>query len=491
MSNTSSKDKLNKSLNKSVIIPIKDRLRTATKSKSNDKTNPTKKSTPISSPIQPVTIAVKKTNIHKNDNNNPKNNISKSLTKKKNTPLSKNSCGASHNIPLTKQIISTGTQTNQAHDNELVIKLTMQLSEKDSIIQELMQKVLCLEELLLVKWESDHDKETPPPTGTCQPELSDMNQFTCHIIGDSHVRGLSEKLSELLPAGCTAQAVFQPGAGYEAVADTHTQSPKLVKPSPYDPVIVMCGTNDVCNTEWESIQRSIERISVRFQQSKTLYFIGVPFRYDHRKINFHISRLNAKIKTCIKSSSNNQNVQYIDPNKFLKPRDYTVDKLHLNRSGKLKLCRKIKNYFIRSPSPPSLPHKTLVPDIYDHAPHYTTLPELDNLIDLEPDDEITFSNDPPLYHDSTNNHTVILADPSQSLLDTPNFPQHVNNIILNENQSAMDHYRLTSLTHSFSNAIHSSPLITPGRPIETISGFRPSQASNSTFSATPPGIIKT
>ncbi|KAI5700079.1 hypothetical protein M8J75_013757, partial [Diaphorina citri] len=69
--------------------------------------------------------------------------------------------------------------------------------------------------------------------------------YTCFIIGDSHVRRLRTPMEELLPLRCKLETCFQPGAGYEAIAATHTQSPGLVNPQPHDPVVLLCGTNDV------------------------------------------------------------------------------------------------------------------------------------------------------------------------------------------------------------------------------------------------------
>lgn len=492
MNNLKSKDN---PINSSASIPLKNRLRTATKVQSSD--NPNLKNAIKNAPLTPsgskskraVTAPTKKVDIRSTNYTKKSPNTNTDKTSKKATPIKVKSRGAPQSNSIQKQNQSTGTQTQDC-DNELLIEFQIQLSKYEETIHELRQKIMCLEELLWTR----QDDENPPPI-TIQPTIpnkfSNTEPFSCYIIGDSHVRGLSGKLNELLPTGCTAQAVFQPGAGYEAIANTHIKSPNLAYPSPHDPVIIMCGTNDVCVTQWESIQRAIEKIIQKFLQSQLLCIIGVPFRYDNRKLNYHITRFNTKIRYWAKSLSisNCRTIQFIDPNNFLKTRDYAIDKLHLNYSGKTKLSRKIKNTLYRISPPDHLPHETLVPD--DELGPYTSLPDNDDLIDL--------SNAPPLFPDSTADHTVIQGGPSESLLDTPNLPQHINNILLNESRSAMDHYRLTSITHSFSNAAHSSPLPqvsqdqNPGNPIEVISGFRPPSSSptESTFSITPTATKKT
>ncbi|KAL1448280.1 hypothetical protein WDU94_010924, partial [Cyamophila willieti] len=303
---------------------------------------------------------------------------------------------------------------------------------------------------------------------------------------DSHVRGLRDHISEFLPRGCKAEACFQPGGGYETIATTHTRSPNLVNPQPHDPVVLLCGTNDVCATQWEVIQRAITDLSRMFQHCHHVCVVGVPFRFNNKKLNFHINRMNSKIKHFVKSTPN---IEFIDPNKFLKPKDYARDGIHLNKSGKSKLSRKIGKSITPSQNIPV----TYINDS-DHAPHLSDIPSIgNNLIDL---DDSTFTPNPPqpllpgipeFVPDSTLCQTMIQAHPLESMLDTPNFPDRVNEILLNDNDTnKFDYYKLTNWSHNFSNAVHSSPLSSTSgthhhdpcsskaMPIPTVSVTRPS-----------------
>lgn len=166
---------------------------------------------------------------------------------------------------------------------------------------------------------------------------------SCFIIGDSHVRGLSDKLSQTIPGSCKVEAFFQPGAGFHEVAQTHVHSPNLISADSLDSIVVMCGTNDVCSATWETIESGLHSLTTRFNQCKQFCLVGIPLRYDSRKLNFHIHRLNTKVRNYVKSNLNSDRFSYIDPAKFLKFKHYAVDKIHLNTVGKEKLSDRIKN----------------------------------------------------------------------------------------------------------------------------------------------------
>lgn len=51
---------------------------------------------------------------------------------------------------------------------------------------------------------------------------------SCYIIGDSHVRDLWPKMSQLLPFTCIIKAFVQGGADFREVAQTHINSPVLI-----------------------------------------------------------------------------------------------------------------------------------------------------------------------------------------------------------------------------------------------------------------------
>uniref|UniRef100_A0A8D8Z611 Uncharacterized protein n=1 Tax=Cacopsylla melanoneura TaxID=428564 RepID=A0A8D8Z611_9HEMI len=317
----------------------------------------------------------------------------------------------------------------------------------------------------------------PPPAdvnpGPNPPSVALHNQnvakFTCHIIGDSHVRGLNNILSPLLPGSCSVQTLFHPGAGFHGVSQSHSESPHSIEPSPRDPVIVICGTNYVCTTPWEIIQKSIDEMFERFSDCQCVCLVAVPFRYDNTKLNFHIRRLNGKINHYIKLK-NNCNMKIMNPNKFLKPKDYAIDGdgIHLNRFGKSKHCLHIKKVIMCNEIENSVvsTSSTMVHPLPQSVPTHESL-HCDDLIDLEYDyDSDWILLEIPRLDKSQEcvpSHSILdntnTEVPTSSLLDTPSIPTHVNNLIKNKDNASSDYYKLAHLSCNFSNnAVFSSPI---------------------------------
>ncbi|KAL1458919.1 hypothetical protein WDU94_010943 [Cyamophila willieti] len=164
------------------------------------------------------------------------------------------------------------------------------------------------------------------------------------MLGDSHVRGLSGILSSSVPASWKVEAFFQPGAGYYEVANTLTKNPKLVNQDDKDCVIICCGTNDVCSSDWSLIQEGLDKLIKDFKMCTTFCIIGAPLRLDSRRMNQHVIRFNTKIKHYFQSRV--RNFFFVNPVHFLKPKHYLRDGIHLNKIGKILLCNKIRNTII-------------------------------------------------------------------------------------------------------------------------------------------------
>lgn len=189
----------------------------------------------------------------------------------------------------------------------------------------------------------------------------------------------------------------------------------------------------MCTSQWEPIQRALESLITKFQHCKCICIVGVPTRLDNKKLNYHITRFNIKIKSYVKSKC--PIAKFIDLFKLLKSHDLAKDGIHLNRGGKHKLCNKIKSVLLKdyvisgSINQPPL-RETIYPDS----------------IRFRPNDDTTASH----FHSL---HVSTLSEPP-SLDISRGCNSRINTLLLNN----PNHYRLTNVSvGSFSNAVHSSP----------------------------------
>uniref|UniRef100_A0A8D8ZF93 Uncharacterized protein n=1 Tax=Cacopsylla melanoneura TaxID=428564 RepID=A0A8D8ZF93_9HEMI len=150
------------------------------------------------------------------------------------------------------------------------------------------------------------------------------------------------------------------------------------------------------STTWDKIQDGLDVLIQKFRQCKQFCLIGIPPRFDRKKLNFHISKLNTKIKTYVKSKL--CNLIYIDTAKILRFKDYAGDKLHLNRAGKDKLCNKLKT-IISGTKPCSISPPIVTVDLTDDAETGTSFSR----------EHVGFDSSPVTPTHSTN------------ILNTPNF----------------------------------------------------------------------
>lgn len=407
--------------------------------------------------------------------NTPRNKNSKTLSNSCATLKTQNISNDRESKPILKCI---GTQT-EITDNDILSNLVLVTQQQEKEIINLKQTIASLEYCI-----QSRDAAQSQPVSTLMTTSGGNSnvRFSCYMIGDSQVRGLREKLSPLLPATCSVIGCFQPGAGYHEVAAVHNLSPNLVKPTSEDVVVLVCGTNDVCSTQWGLIESALDDLLRKFYDVKLFCVVGVPRIFSNKKLNFHISRFNSKIKQHV--TSNQRNACFLDPNKSLKQKDYATDGIHLNQGGKNKLCRRISNIISNRTSTvvesinPNVPNKpemingTIVNDLItlDIA---DTADETDFASRIQHGGEnSTFAHDPsPVNHNMLPVTTPLGPSrsttlTSQSLLDTPNLPIHIGPLL----QSDPNHYMLTNVSmQSFTNmASYSSPLhgIEPIEPVQ-------------------------
>lgn len=102
-------------------------------------------------------------------------------------------------------------------------------------------------------------------------------------------------------------------------------------------MVVCAGTNDLFRSSSENIKNAYDLISNKLVNYR-ITVILVPPRTDIKRYNYHIKKLNSKIRSHI---AQYENFDFIDPFKLLKNQHLSNDGLHLDRKGKEILCYKI------------------------------------------------------------------------------------------------------------------------------------------------------
>lgn len=373
---------------------------------------------------------------------------------------------------------STQTSGNDQLSSETKEHLMKIIVKRDEEIADLKNKIKLLESAF-----QNSNKHFPKSTSkvVLGMPIHEKGKFKIHIVGDSHVRGLSGKLSLTVPEDCKTEAFFVPGAGFQSIADILRQSPGLIKPEKEDVVVLFCGTNDVCQTEWDVVQSALDELLVSLNNCSLLCVIGVPMRYKKKKLNYHISRLNTKIRAIVENKSGV--VSFIDPNKFLKPRDYATDGLHLNNSGKSKLCNRIKhvvgksfninhnsnyhcltveksnNNIIDSIECPALIDLTFDNPVYENKCAHNH--EESSFCPTSPSYVNMFPSLPHHRSNILNNIEISSVLNSQQSLDSPHTSNHVNQLLIPSETYNSNLYRIAHLSQSSfnqNNVAHSSPI---------------------------------
>lgn len=157
----------------------------------------------------------------------------------------------------------------------------------------------------------------------------------CVIFGDSHVRNLRSQLEKELPGSYEIHTHFKPGATFQEVANSISSTDL-----DYEKIFVMAGTNDVCHSTWSEVENAILEISSKFKHTK-VFLILVPPRGEKSIMNKYVAIFNKNLKFLVEKVNN---LEFIEISYLLNHQDFCTDRLHLNRRGITKLCKKISQY---------------------------------------------------------------------------------------------------------------------------------------------------
>ncbi|KAI5708359.1 hypothetical protein M8J77_021188 [Diaphorina citri] len=222
---------------------------------------------------------------------------------------------------------------------------------RDSLIEKIMEKertIIQLEENNERHKTNSDDKRNSDKSKDGENKKFDRNYSSkrtpnirssntkCHLIGDSHVRALSQHLRE--DHDENVDALCKPGAGFEAIQET---PPINTQSNSKDHIVIFCGTNDVQSNDWSKVKQAISNIINKYK-THHLSFILVPVRWDRPYVNTRVAQFNAMLRNFFKD----KNISYLDPNFYLRPWHYAKDGIHMNRKGKRLICLKIKTQLL-------------------------------------------------------------------------------------------------------------------------------------------------
>lgn len=212
----------------------------------------------------------------------------------------------------------------------LIDKLEKKSKEDDTLIKNMIQSIRMLEDENKVKNVTLNDQPTFVDNSSGRKKI-------IKILGDSHVRNLNHFIKKELPHNYVTKFYYKPGACFDQVSKLDPVEDNS------DIVVVIAGTNDVCNSLWYSVENAIVDLSKRYVD-KQVFIVLTPYRRDKTVLNKYINIFNNNVKNLVR---NLENVKYIDIQNIFAINDYSFDGIHFNRMGKIKICKKIKDALTR------------------------------------------------------------------------------------------------------------------------------------------------
>jgi len=184
------------------------------------------------------------------------------------------------------------------------------------------------------------------------------------VIGDSHVRGLSEKISNCLDDTFSVFGITKPNADIETITSpVHLKTGNLTKE---DLIVFLGGTNDISRNEAKKGLRSLRDFTQRTINTN-LILLGSPHRYDlppQSCVNTEVKLYNKRLQSLV-SASNHVRVLSMPTER----RHHTRHGLHLNKKGRdwvvNNVIKEIRNWKLscKVSSPIELPWKNEMNDL--------------------------------------------------------------------------------------------------------------------------------
>uniref|UniRef100_A0A8D8R3L4 Uncharacterized protein n=1 Tax=Cacopsylla melanoneura TaxID=428564 RepID=A0A8D8R3L4_9HEMI len=163
-------------------------------------------------------------------------------------------------------------------------------------------------------------------TASIAPNVTfDQNNKNVYLIGDSIAKSIVQNLANKCPS---SYDLIDYSRGGMTIINASKEF--VDEPGVGDIAVLLVGTNDLFKTQWEDMKKAFINLLEKLKNCKQIYVSQILRRYDIKKINIHIARLNTCLKHLVKSYNN---VKIINTN-LIKYHHLSHDKLHLNNAGK-------------------------------------------------------------------------------------------------------------------------------------------------------------
>jgi lysophospholipase L1-like esterase len=149
------------------------------------------------------------------------------------------------------------------------------------------------------------------------------------IIGDSHTKGLSQKVIHNLDYNVAVQGIVTSGANIEAILDYSTQNIETLTNK--DIVVVWGGSRDVGKNETKKGLNQLKKFVVKHNHTKFIV-LSVLHRHDldpNSCVNYEVKNYNRKLQKYLKECENAHIIE-VHSNRKL----FTGHGLHMNAKGK-------------------------------------------------------------------------------------------------------------------------------------------------------------
>jgi hypothetical protein len=171
-----------------------------------------------------------------------------------------------------------------------------------------------------------------------KPTKNNKYVHKVHIIGDSHLKGVTTKINQYLGSNFVVSSFIKPGANVKQIVET--QEIEFNCLGKKDLIVVNGGSNDLINNSEEdkSALSSLLKFAHKYANTNVL-MLNVPIRYDsltNYRTNYDIMNFNDKLQKRTKLFDHVHLIEMTTDRKY-----FTNHGLHQNKLGKERIAKEI------------------------------------------------------------------------------------------------------------------------------------------------------